>query len=227
MGTIPNNLRLVSISDYISSYLGNYHHTKIYDPIDIAEINPRKSVKNNDTFNIGIVGRISKTKGLSYYDALFEYLCTENFISAVSFNFYGDVMHQENEAQMFYDRYVNHKKLKINFKGYENSQENLYANIDMVLHLNPKEPLGRIGLESWSRGIPFVCFNSGGAGEINQRLSLNDYSIVLNDSWPETLKIHIERLMTGISNHDLEKAKAGIANYFGVARYVQELEKLF
>lgn len=227
LGHIPNNLLLVSISDFISEHLGDYSYCKIYDPLDTKSVGVSDFKNKNSIFCIGIVGRVSWSKGLRFYNEFFEYISSKRIAKFVEFHFFGDIIKHDDKALSFHQKFHNGTDLKVFFDGYENDQEKLYSHLSMVLHLNPKEPLGRIGLESWARGIPFVCFNEGGAGEINRRLGMMNYSIISNENWMESLVGLIEKIVSGNTLADMERAKTGVEGVFSVSRYVSELEQLF
>ena len=226
LGQLPSNVLLIAISDYVSNQLNNYPHYKIYDPLDTVPLQQQKFNKDNSKFRIGIIGRVSESKGLKYYDAFFEYIISNPFKLPIEFKFFGDIMEHEERAITFYKQYQD-TDLPILFKGFLNNQDELYAQLNMVLHLNPNEPLGRIGLESWARGIPFVCFNLGGTGEINQLLGMGEYSISMEECWKKSLKTSIEKIMNSTNINDLNAAQAGLTKFFAVSRYVSDLERLF
>jgi glycosyltransferase involved in cell wall biosynthesis len=227
LGDLPKNIQLVSISDYISSKIKSYHPTQIYDPIDtkLSDFTPRKT--NTDNIIIAVIGRVSASKGLKNYAALFDFIQQKECKNKLVFTFYGDVMHDEPEAEDFFKKYNPNPQLQIQFLGFVEDQKELYSGIDMVLHLNENEPLGRIGLESWAHGIPFICFNKGGAGEINTKLGMDRFSLSLEGNWRQGFLEIIEFTLPNFDKTDLPKVKAQLDLHFGVARYVQSLEALF
>jgi glycosyltransferase involved in cell wall biosynthesis len=227
LGDLPKNIQLVSISDYISSKIKSYHPTQIYDPIDTKHLGltPRKT--NTDDIIIAVIGRVSASKGLKNYAALFDFIQQKECRDKLVFKFYGDVMHDEPEADIFFKRYNRHPHFQIQFLGFVEDQHHLYSGIDMVLHLNENEPLGRIGLESWAHGIPFICFNKGGAGEINTKLGMDKFSLNFEENWRQGFLEIIELTLTNSDETDQLKAKEYLAQHFGVKRYVQSLEALF
>jgi glycosyltransferase involved in cell wall biosynthesis len=226
IGELPSNLLLLSISKYISGFLNGYRFIEFYDPLDSVEIAERVTPPKLTCFRIGIIGRVSQTKGLEYYDRFFEFISNSPFEHPVSFEFYGDVNVEDVESAQFFKRWKDQSEVQIEFKGFVSDQKLIYHDIQMVMHLNPREPLGRVGLESWARGIPFVGFDEGGVGEINRRLSMDSYSIVRKSNWPLVLKHKIQIIMTKMDENELAIAKNGISNYFGISRYVYTLEDL-
>jgi glycosyltransferase involved in cell wall biosynthesis len=226
IGELPSNLRLLSISNYISGFLNGYRFIEFYDPLDVLAITESETQPKPTAFRVGVIGRVSRTKGLKYYDQFFEFIGNSPFEHPVSFQFYGDVPLEDSESARFFKRWKDQTDVQIEFKGFVFDQSLIYQGIQMVIHLNPSEPLGRVGLESWARGIPFVGFDEGGVGEINRRLAMDSYSIALNSNWPSVLKEKIELVMTKMDENDSATAKDGVSNYFGISKYVCTLEDL-
>lgn len=60
--------------------------------------------------------------------------------------------------------------------------------LDMLLHFNKVEALGRIFLEAVDYGIPLIGFNEGGIGEVSDSMKLNDMMVDGNDEhWMEQM----------------------------------------
>lgn len=60
--------------------------------------------------------------------------------------------------------------------------------LDMLLHFNKVEALGRIFLEAVDYGIPLIGFNEGGIGEVSDSMGLNDMMVDGNDDlWMEQM----------------------------------------
>ncbi|GHB37114.1 glycosyltransferase [Mongoliitalea lutea] len=226
LGVLPSNVKLIGISDFISHKLTDYPHSVIYDPIDVNDLTVSEKINRKKQFTVGIVGRVSETKGVAYYEAFFNHIFLGSFKSTIEFHFFGDVIFSEEVSTKFYETFSN-KHYPVFFRGFVQNQDELFGQLDLVLHLNPNEPLGRVGLESWSRGIPFVCFNSGGTGEINKRLGLESFSIDVMEGWEDLLKNRIEKIMKELPSEDISRAKKGIIRNYGSSRYVSELENHF
>ena len=171
LGILPKNLKLISISSYIQEFLPSGHASiKIFDPLDVTNVSLQRFKFNKELIRIGVIGRVSLSKGLKNYEKLFNYYFSLPLTTNIQFVFFGDVIDKEKEVLEFYNTYSGSNFPQIEFKGFVKDQEKIFSSIDAGLHLKEKEPLDRIGLESWARGIPFVCVNAGGCAEINKTL---------------------------------------------------------
>jgi hypothetical protein len=227
IGVLPKNLKLISISNYISSLLAKYDHIKLYDPIDTKGITSKTKTPTKTHKTVSIIGRVSSSKGIDNYEQFFLYLRKNQPSIPIEFNFFGDVVKTEPKAASFFKRFENHNEPKITFSGFVKNQELIYSSTDAVLHLNPHEPLGRIGLESWAREIPFICFNNGGTGEINQRLNALKFSINIEEGWEQKLLVLLENVLNNKDTSSIREINALLKVHFNVDKYVKELEALF
>ncbi len=227
LGSIPPNLRLVSISAFISSHLKSYNHIQIYDPISTKRDVPLSNNEIKTLPTIGIIGRVSQTKGISNYNQLFDFLKVGGQINSFVFKFYGDIVIEESSTFDFYNHFNSSTYPTIIFEGFVTDQDKMYNDLDVVLHLNDNEPLGRIGLESWSRGIPFISFNKGGTGEINTALNLNKFLVEKETGWEmKLLKLLLNNLIV-LTEKERKEIRQRLVDLFGVERYVRELEMEF
>ena len=224
---LPKNLKLISISNYIQGLLlPEYTSIKIVDPLDISNVSKQKFKLNKQCIRIGIIGRVSLSKGLYNYEKLFNYYFDSQDLKNIRFIFFGDVMDKEKDVLEFFDKYSGLDFPRVEFKGFVEDQEKIFSSIDAVLHLNEKEPLGRIGLESWARGIPFVCFNAGGCAEINETLEMERFSVALDTNWEEAV-IELISSLENFSTNEQETARLNLQSYFSINKYVKQLEKQF
>ena len=227
LGKLPKNLKLISISSFIRELLlPGYTSIKIVDPLDISNVFKQRFKFNKQCIRIGIMGRVSLSKGLYNYEKLFNHYFSLQDLKNIQFIFFGDVVDKEKEALEFFDKYSGLDFPQIEFKGFVEDQEKIFSSIDAVLHLNEKEPLGRIGLESWARGIPFVCFNAGGCKEINQTLGMERFSLPSDTNW-EVEVIDLISSLDNFSNTEQDTARLNLQSYFSIDRYVEQLEKQF
>jgi len=227
LGKLPKNLKLISISSFIRELLlPEYTSIKIVDPLDISNVFKQRFKLNKQCIRIGIIGRVSLSKGLYNYEKLFSHYFSLQDLKNIRFIFFGDVIDKEKEALEFFDKYSGPNFPQVEFKGFVKDQEKIFSSIDAVLHLNEKEPLGRIGLESWARGIPFVCFNAGGCKEINQTLEMERFSLSLDTNW-EVEVIDLISSLDNFSNTEQDTARLNLQSYFSIDRYVEQLEKQF
>ena len=227
LGKLPKNLKLISISSFIRELLlPEYTSIKIFDPLDVSNISKQRFKFNKQCIRIGIIGRVSLSKGLYNYEKLFSYYFSLQDLKNIQFIFFGELVDKEKEALEFFDKYSGPNFPQVEFKGFVKDQEKIFSSIDAVLHLNEKEPLGRIGLESWARGIPFVCFNAGGCKEINQTLEMERFSLPLDTNW-EVEVIDLISSLDNFSNTEQDTARLNLQSYFSIDRYVEQLEKQF
>ena len=227
LGKLPKNLKLISISNYIRDVLlPEYPSVMIYDPLDASKVSTHNNQSQSGDIRVGIIGRVSLTKGLKNYDQLFKYYFGLNGVKYIHFIFFGDILQKEEEASLFFDNYKGKEFPQIEFKGFIEDQEKIFSSIDAVLHLNEKEPLGRIGLESWARGIPFVCFNAGGCAEINETLEMERFSVAFDTDWEEAV-IELISSLKNFSSSEQENARLNLQSYFSIERYLKQLEKQF
>ncbi len=228
LGKLPKNVVLISISNFINDLLlPNYNSVKIYDPIDKVEHLSYKKKLGNEIIKVGIIGRVSSSKGLTNYEKLFDYYFNHDTSKRFHFIFFGDVMKNEAKASHFFKKYDGNNFPDIEFRGFVKDQDSIYSSIDIVLHLNEKEPLGRIGLESWARDIPFICFNSGGCGEINQVLCMEKFSVEFTDLWEEKIVNQLSTCLVEFSNNDRALVRENLKKHFSIDRYIRQLEKHF
>ena len=227
LGKLPKNLKLISISSFIRELLlPEYTSNKIVDPLDISNVSKQKFKLNKQCIRIGIIGRVSLSKGLYNYEKLFNYYFDSQDLKNIRFIFFGDVMDKEKDVLEFFDKYSGLDFPRVEFKGFVENQEQIFSSVDAVLHLNEKEPLGRIGLESWARGIPFVCFNAGGCAEINETLEMKRFSIAFDTDW-EVKVIDLISSLDDFSSSEQDAARLNLQSHFSIERYVKLLENQF
>ncbi len=210
IGNMPDNVTLISVSDYITNIIKRNTGQNAITVLDIYSQRKRSGAfKAIDHSNIqlGIVGRLTDTKGV---DALISFCETAESKTSkrLTLNFFGDINTESEKVKLFVEKSQNYKNIKCVFHGYVNGSDNIYSHIDILLHFNKIEPLGRIAFESLDYGVPFIGFNAGGIGEIARRTNLIPYMVdpSSNDPSVEFLKL-IDLLM---SNDDyIEDFKRG------------------
>ena len=105
----------------------------------------------------------------------------------------------------------------------------IYSKIDLVLHLNIHEPLGRIFFEALDYGIPFVGFRSGGIGEIANKINypmfVADESINFNQHVLDILVLISNQ--SNINSADFEIARQNAIRYFSTLKYSKILDQQF
>lgn len=221
---LPLNVKLICISKYIFDLVKKPSNSfLIYDPIAVKANGAKKSTPS-DILRIGFIGRVTTSKGLIHIGKFLDRLLESAESSNININFFGDIETHIEIVNKFHKKYSKQGLSKIIFHGYVSDQEFIYDNIDTVIHLNPEEPLGRIGLESWARNIPFFCFNLGGCYEINTLLGLDWFIVDKKPGWESQL---INKLTNFTEiNYNFEKIGSGLHENFSINSYVKKVESL-
>ena len=178
-----SNITFVTVSEFISNNFP-YPSKVIHDGYNFTKNNNWVSEIDN-TIKIGIIGRITKSKGFDEFISLFNHISHLD----VEFHFFGDVSSDVELISSMNDIQNAHK---IMFHGFVESKDLIYSNINLVLHLNKQESLGRIFFEALDYGIPLIGFHKGGIGEISDCINYphfvkNDITNYLNALETKTL----------------------------------------
>ncbi len=221
LNQLNNNVELVAISNFISQNIqSNRGVHVIYDPFTLTNNERAWNRKHDSLIQIGILGRITKSKGLDHFFNLIE---TLNLHQREKFNFlfFGSVHANDDWAVEFKKKLRSYSNINYNFKGFMDNQFDLYNSFDMLLHLNENEPLGRIIFESVNAHMPFLCSNKGGTGELAKKLGLENYT------YESVLEIglQIEKILN--QSEPLIKARKVIELEYSSEQYAIQIEKLF
>ena len=220
------NTQLISISKNIEEKLP-YPSLLLYDLYTFSNNEDRPVALTNGTvLNIGIIGRITFSKGLRELGKFMEYIKKHQPGSPYKFKMYGDIpVDLRNDPAI--------EKLKnndtIEFMGFVESKKAIYKNIDIVLHLSKTEPLGRIFLEAIDEGKPLIGFNSAGIGEIGKLTGLEELLCdPLNENFPEEIFSKLEATRKNYPGYVASIApKKKIAEaVFSAASYTEKLDNI-
>ncbi len=228
LGKLQQNIILITISQYMVSLLEpEYKPVFIYDPYKISEaVNKLHKAKEN-TFKIGIVGRLTKTKGL---DNIFPILNGLQNIDEkkIIIDFWGTYNETDLWFQEFKNKLLKYTNIECNFKGFINNQEQIYTQSNLIIHLNTVEALGRIVFESVSYSTPIITFDKGGAGELMYKLKLDDLIINKEPNWQVNFTKKIIDVMSGKEfANQITRAKQKIIENFNAEDYTRQIEQLF
>jgi len=187
----------------------------IYDGYHFSELK-KMIIPRTSKLRIGIVGRITASKGISLFTEAFIHNCGTNN----EFIFIGDI-----------DRnYENTKSIEtlmaqknVSFHGFISEKNQIYSSIDVLLHVNENEPLGRIFFESLDFGIPFIGINQGGIAEIANKIN---YPYIFE-------KKNLAKILKGLSKQEwtfdivkIENARNHALGVFSIAQYTDHLDKI-
>jgi glycosyltransferase involved in cell wall biosynthesis len=157
--------KIVSVSHYSSQWVSKYVEPKKIDVIhNGVQINNRKYPlhDNGDTILVGIIGYMSKRKGIDYFAQIINKLM--NSSDKYKFLIIGDFV-DEAEKSIFFD----------SVKGHENNisvtgiVENVYPEInkcDLVVMTSREESLPRSVMEASLLSKPVVAFDIAGTKEM-------------------------------------------------------------
>jgi hypothetical protein len=174
LGTrVQKNLQLVAISRYIAGEIDkSWGAEVVFDPFAFSK--SQEDAKAMQKLRIGVIGRISATKGFDLAHRLIIHLDAHHRTD-MEFHFFGEPANDENIKQKMGElKILQHTQ--VHFAGYRSRSE-IFNSIDAVVHFCLEEGLGRIYLEAIDAGRPFIGFKSGGLIEIAHEFELQEQLI--------------------------------------------------
>ncbi len=206
------NLQFVAISKTILQHMNN-SASLVYDGYHFTE----KRVWNlsaSDKLKIGIVGRVTSSKGIDLFTQAFIQGCGPG----IEFHFYGDVDIEYEKTDIF--QHLRSQK-NVYFNGFVSDKNLIYTNINVLMHVNENEPLGRIFFEILDYGKPFIGINKGGIAEIANQIN---YPYVFE-------KEQLAIMLNGLRNeqwefdfHRLENSRKIVLRDFGIEKYTRRID---
>lgn len=223
----PKNLQVITITNFLAQKIQYPNLSVIYDafPIKPFEAN-LKPKPDNYTITVGIIGRITASKGINLIFPIIDQF-EKDPRYRLSIIFFGTYNNKESNIEGFINKTQGFNHTKCIFPGFEKNQHLLYNSIDMVIHLNQNEPLGRIIFESISYNKPIITFNKGGAGELMQLLELESHTVNAED--PDWSKLFKELILSTYINppvQEISMAKKIIQQEFTIEKYVEDVERI-
>lgn len=219
------NLKLISVSKFIADLI--FDHTNITTTIissptrEIQEqINWHENLNNQSKLQLGIIGRITPTKGIGAMLSFINH-CEANQINNLELNFFGDIEEANIQVKDFLTIAENAKFIHSNFHGFKTKNQ-IFESIDVVLHFNSSEPLGVIFFEALNFSKPFIGFNAGGIGNIAQKLAIQD--LMVNDAigWENQLIQLLANLSANIERYKI--AQLRMLTEYSIENYCESLE---
>lgn len=234
LGRKRKNISYISISEYITHEMMQNAQIQCVTIYDIYRLSSGVSAMRNielrqNTIRVGVIGRVTTTKGLSAVLHFCDYCEGHGSSYKLEFHFFGGIDSHLTDVSMFIKHAGSYRNIKCVFHGFILDKSKIYNSIDILLHFNSREPLGRILMESLDFGVPFIAFNAGGAGEIACKIGVGDYMIGLGDNWDQILWQQITNLITDKKKtiEAYSKAKEQMTDLCNPELYTQNLEKLF
>ena len=226
IGRLPPNIALICISRYIAGFLPQYKPPVIetfYDPyISTGNVDHIRATDSNP-LKAGIIGRISKTKGLANIEAFCDYL-ESNAANNLELHLIGDADKNNEEVSRLIEKSKGYQHVKVMFRGFIENKKDLYSSIDIVLHFSETEPLGRIFFEALDYGLPVIGFQAAGIGELAGELLIEDCMVSKKSGWQRDLLNKILNIKTSMSKY--QAAKEILETRFSVAAYCRSLEEI-
>ena len=217
-----NIKRIIAISHYNASFLQSRLKSitdVVYDPYIPKSVN---TIKHGDCKIVGNVGRICRTKKQHLFVEAGKIVLKEN--PHLEFHLYGgiDEMDYFNSLK---DIAGNLWNKKITYNGIR-EPEQIYNEIDLLIHTCDTETLGRVIVEAIDYGIPFIVPDNGGAYEFSRiaGAGIHFKSNDVDDLAKKLIKTlrNYDRLII-----DTKNAKDKIKDVFSIERYENYIVNLY
>jgi glycosyltransferase involved in cell wall biosynthesis len=218
-----SNLKVISISKYIEQRLP-FPSELIYDPYQFSGKAGISVKREPGKLLIGIVGRVTATKGLDKLLDLIDHL-DEISSGRFIFHLYGGVSETEEDR----DAIVRLRSLSnVKLEGFRGSKDEIYCGVDCILHLSVVEALGRIFFEAIDYGKPFMGFKAAGIAEIGQLTGLEELLIDPEKDWKDQMAAKMDRLENEYDQFaaGVTEARGKAAERFDLPAYVKQIDKL-
>ena len=222
------NVHIFAVSQFIAKAIINCIHNIniIYDPYKLINgiASPSFNATKSDNIHIGVVGRVTPSKGLKEIVSFCNYLESLKMRN-ITMHFFGDIELVHEDVQYFYQSKNKYHYLTLKFHGFVESKDTMYNQIDVLVHFNPNEPLGRVFFEALDFGIPAIGFDSGGIGEIAQILGLQEQMVNINSGWE---KYMLDKVLSVTRSTENSKkymtARLKLTKRFSSKKYCERLE---
>lgn len=208
------NLQFVAISQTIQKALHGSSRL-IYDGFHFKESKFFKPAPLGNC-KIGIVGRITSSKGIDLFTQKF----LQNCGSKIELHFYGDI-DKEYEKSVIFQNLIALKNIHIH--GFISDKNQIYSSIDILLHVNEFEPLGRIFFESLDFGIPFIGINKGGIAEIANQIN---YPYVFEKDQFAELLSSLTKQEFSFDFLILENSRKLVLEVFSIEKYTNQIDRI-
>jgi len=221
------NIKYLINSNFLKKNVDKNIKTKvIYNLYPFVNKEMVRKSSPNKKLQIGIVGRIGKTKGLDKVLSFLQYLEKNIINPPFDIHFFGDSEKSEYTTNTIC-KIKDCKNINVTFEGFIGTKEDIYSQTDIIIHFSKVEAFGRIFLEAIDFDNLFIGFNYGGIAEIAQLLKLENYIIPsFDDDWCEKLFTLICELKDNYQLHrkEFNTAKLKAIELFSTERYVSEIE---
>jgi len=222
------NVHVFAVSQFIAKAITNriQNINIIYDPYKLINgiASPSFNETKSDNIHIGVVGRVTPSKGLKDIVSFCNYLESLK-MSNITMNFFGDIELSREEVQYFYQSKNKYHYLTLKFHGFVESKNTIYNQIDVLVHFNRNEPLGRVFFEALDFGVPVIGFDSGGIGEIAQILGLQEQMVKIKAGWEKNMLDKVLSVTRSTEKAGMyATARLKLAERFSSKKYCEHLE---
>jgi len=227
LAKIPENLSLVTISDYMQNLLirNGYTGIMVNDTYPFKETS--KSFANTELHpSVSVIGRFTVTKGSKNVLQFFQYL-SDNSRTPFTLNIFGNVDNSA-ETQSIVSDLRSLKGTDVVFHGFIDDPDVIYSQSRMIIHFNQHEPLGRIFFEAIDYQIPFIGFNSGGIKEIAANCGLSEFMVEPGEHWEDQMYQVLKKVLSVPEeiSEKLKKAKETASGVYSLESYTRLLDTL-
>ncbi len=228
IGALPGNVILICISRYIRNLITDTSIKNIETIYDLYVLGKTygigsKADQDKSKIKIGVIGRVTNSKGLREIVTFCDYL-EHRSVKNIELNFFGDVEKELPDVLQFSIKANNYKNTIVKFHGFQENKDAIYTSIDLVVHLNKQEPLGRIFLESLDYGVPIIGFNEGGIGEMAKLLDLEECMVKNDENWPDDLYCKVVHIKDELNKYSAARKK--MDEYFSANSYCEQIEAI-
>jgi len=218
------NLQLIGISGFIEHRLP-LPAVCIVDPYRFTDRYLWREKKVPSILKIGIIGRITVTKGLNKLIQLAGHAAKDPAAARLRFSLFGDASGESGDRDLV-SRLATLPNVTL--KGFVADKDDIYKDLDCVLHLSVVEALGRIFFEAIDYGKPFLGFDAAGIGEIGRLTGLDRGLVAPDEQWKENM---LQRLLLldncyGSWVTEIEQKKEACKAIFSMDRYVSRINGL-
>lgn len=224
LNKLPPNVHLISVSSYIKDIIFNsisVNTDVLSSPYRGGETNLvwDKELSKKTKYNIGIIGRVTPTKGLDNAKHFIHFL-EKKKTTEFEFHFYGDIEYNISFVQDFIHEAQELKFVKCVFHGFTSDKNKMYLSSDIIIHFNENEPLGVVFFEALNYKRPFIGFDSGGIGEVAKVLNLSPF-VQKEKGWEKTLL----NLINTIDINRFQKAYEKMLDVYSPSSYCKKLDQ--
>ncbi len=221
---LRKNVQIITISRYIHDLLP-MASILLYDSYMFSNEGNKPSInKIAEPLRVGVIGRLSSTKGVF---ELLELLKLTASKKAGKFHFYlfgeegSDIKGTSVLGEILSYPFVS-------MMGFVKDKQKMYDQVDLILHLSKTEPLGRIFFEAIEENKPLVGFDAAGIGEIGHMAGLTE--LLVDPQVKDSAVALYEKMEMARTNYlefarKVADSKPMASEIFNIVKYSGTLDK--